>query len=446
MKHVSIYLLLILFTLNLKAQENDGWTLERCINQALEQNIALKIQQNLEKKAVYDRQQSQWNIAPSLNGWGNSNFDFRRSTNQNNEISSGSTYNMSYGLSSSMNLFSGFTNMNTISANRFNELVCLESLKLAINVVTTEVVDLFARVVYQHALVEVAKEQLEVSISESKRITATIEAGQLEPAALNEIEATVSGNKLALSQVENEFRLLRLKLAQLIEIPVNTNFILSSAEIDNKIPDGKNQSVETIYAAACLNYPSVLQKEYELDYFRKLLHISKGHLAPSLSINGGYSSGFYSTDTLSDGKQTPFDTQFNNYLNPSVGLSLNVPIMNGRYRDFQVKKSKIDLENAMYNLENQKKMIRREIEDAIMKKEAYYIEYQHAGDNLKYAEKSFDTYREKFRLGLINTTDFMNAQNQLSQARSEVLRAKYSWFVVDRTIQLFHGFNQNINN
>lgn len=442
MKYKLAYILIILFTLNLRAQENNEWTLERCINHALEQNIALKIQQNMEKKAVYDRQQSQWNLAPTVNGWGESNFDFRRSTNQNNEISSGSTCTMSYGISSSMNLFSGFTTMNSISANRFNELVCAESSKLAINLLTTEVTDLFARVVYQQALTEVAREQLEVSISELKRITATIEAGQLEQAALNEIEATVSGNRLVLSQAENEFRLLKLKLAQLIEIPENTNFNLLSAEIDTKVPDEKNQSIEYVYATACMNYPAILQKEYELEYFRKLLHISKGHLAPSLSLNGGYSSGFYSTDTLPDGSRTPFNTQFNNYLNPSVGLTLKVPVLNGRYRDFQVKKSKIDLENAMFKLENEKKMIRREIEDALMKKEAYYIEYQHAGDNLKYAEKSFETYREKFRLGLINTTDFMNAQSQLSKAKSEVLRAKYSWYVTDKTIQLYQGLNQ----
>lgn len=442
MKHISIYLLLILFTLNLRAQENEEWTLEKCINHAVKQNIALKIQQNLEKKAEYDRQQSQWNLAPSINGWGESNFDFRRSTNQNNEISSGSTYTMNYGISSSLNLFSGFTSMNTISANRYNELVYSESSKLAINVLTTEITDLFTRVVYQQSLIKVVREQLEVSISELKRITATIEAGQLEQAALYEIEAIVSGNRLVVSQAENEFRLLKLKLAQLIEIPEDTNFILSSIEIDTKIPDEKNQSIETVYATACMNYPSILQKEYELEYFRKLLHISKGQLAPSLSLNGAYSSGFYSTDTLPDGSHTPFNTQFNNYLNPSVGLSLKVPVFNGRYRDFQVKKSKIDLENAMFKLENQKKMICREIEDAIMKKEAYYLEYQHAFDNLKYAEKSFDSYREKFRLGLINTTDFINAQSQLSKAKSEVLRAKYSWYVVDKTIQLFQGFNQ----
>lgn len=439
MKELSIYISLMLMCIFVQAQESAMWTLEKCINQALEQNIDLKIQQNLEQKAVYDRRQSQWDMVPSLNGWGNSNFDFRRSTNQNNDISSGTTYNVGYGVSSSMNLFAGFTSWNTIAANRYNEMACGEETKLASNTLKIGIINLFSKVIYQQALVKVAKEKLDVSLAESKRIAATIETGQMEPVAQSEINATVSGNKLALSQAENEYQLLKLRLAQLIELPENTNFTISSLEIEAQIPDENMQTIDSVYAAACQNYPSVLKKEYELDYYRKQLHISRGKMAPSIKLSGSYSSGFYSTDTLANGKQTPVEAQFNNYLNPSVGVSLSIPILNGRYYNFQEKKSRIDLENAMYNLENQKKLIRREIENALQQLEAFNIEYQHASDNLKYAKLSFETYREKYRLGLINTTDFMNAQNQLSLAQSEVLRAHYSWFVQLETIKLYEG-------
>ena len=162
-------------------------------------------------------------------------------------------------------------------------------------------------------------------------------------------------------------------------------------------------------------------------------------MAPSLNLNGSYSSNFFSTDTLPNGTQTPIQNQFENYLNPSLGLSLSIPILNGRYRNYQVKKSRIDLENAVYHLEKQKKQIRKEIEEAILTLEALQLEYMNAVDNLVYAEKSFDTYREKYRLGLITTTDFMSAQNQLAQAKSDRVRAQYSWIVQDRTLKIYKG-------
>lgn len=437
MKHASIFFLILLLPLYSGAQQTDVWTLERCIAHALEKNINLKIQRNIGKKAGYDLKQSEWELAPSINGSVNSNFDYRRSTNQNNEISSGTTYNMSYGLSSSFNLFAGFTSLNTIAANRFNELACGEATKLAINTLIIAIIEQFTLVIYQKALVEVAKEQLEVSLKELERIAATIDAGQMESVAQNEINATVSGNRLLLGRAENDYRLIHLKLAQLIEIPGGTNFEVSASGLENLLPTETGLSVDSVYAAACRNYPSVLQREFELDYYRKLLQVSRGRLAPSLSFIGGYGSGFYSTDTLSNGKQTPIGSQFNNYLNPSVGLSLSIPVLNGRSRDFQVKKSRIDVENALFNLENQKKQIRQEIEQAILRLEAFNLEYRNATDNLVFAGKSFESYREKYRLGMINTTDFMNAQNQLLLAKSNLLQAHYSWIVQKKTIELY---------
>jgi len=437
MKRTPAFLWFLFIPIALVAQQTDVWTLERCIAHALDRNINLKIQRNLGKKAEFTLKQSRWELAPSVNGWGSSGFDFRRSTNQNNDISSGTSYNMSYGLSSSFNLFAGFTGMNTIAANRFNELACGEATKLATNTLIIGIIEQFTLVLYQKALVEVAREQLAVSQKEAERIEATIEAGQMEAVALSEINATVSGNRLLLSRAENEFLMLRLKLAQMIEIPGDASFELSGSGLENILPVETNLTVDSVYTAACLSYPSVLQREYELEQYRKILQISRGNMAPSVSLSGGYNSGFYSTDTLPDGRQSPFSSQFDNYLNPSLGLSLNIPILSGRSRSFQVKKSKVDVENALYSLENQKKQIRQEIEQAILRLESFGLEYLTATDNLAFAEKSFESYREKYRLGLINTTDFMNAQNQLLVAKSNLLQAHYSWIVQKKTIELY---------
>ena len=438
MKHIG--LIIAVFVIFLKTgHAQETWTLERCIEHALQQNIDLKIQQNLNEKAAYNRQQSQWELLPSVNGWGSSSFDFRRSTNQNNQITSGTTYNMSYGISASMNLFSGFTAMNSIAASRFNELAVRESSKIAENTLITSVTELFSQVLFQKNLVDIAREQLEISQYEARRIAATIAAGQLEPVAQHEIDASVSGNQLQLKRAESELQLLKLKLAQLIELPENTNFNLESESFETAQPTTYPSEISEVYLKASAHYPSILEREYQLDYYRKALHIAKGNMAPSLSLSGGYGSNFFSTDTLTNGKQTPARQQFNNYLNPSVGLSLSIPIFNGRSRNFQVKRSRIDFENAAFTLESEKKKIRREIEEALLRLENLKLEYESASDHLHFVEKSFETYREKFRLGLISTTDFMTAQNQLAVAKSDQTLAKYSWIVQRETIKLYEG-------
>ena len=100
------------------------------------------------------------------------------------------------------------------------------------------------------------------------------------------------------------------------------------------------------------------------------------------------------------------------------------------------------MENGLYELENQKKLIAKEIVEAIQRLNAYQLEYESAINNLIFVEKSFETYLEKYRLGLINSTDFITAQNQLALAKRSVISAKYSWIIQNKIIDLFMGRTQ----
>ncbi|MFA9389989.1 MAG: TolC family protein [Prolixibacteraceae bacterium] len=439
MKTYTIAIIFVLFSILARAQEKTVFTLNDCISRALAENIDLKIQKNHEKNAMYDRIRSQWQMAPSVNGWGNSSLNLRRSTNQDNEITSGSSYNVGYGVSSHLNLFNGLTQMNTIAALKYNELVYKESTEYAFNMLYLQIIEQYTTVLYQSAMVKVLHERLEISKKERDRIQAFINEGRIEPVALYEIEATVSGNELEHNRMENSYKLSLIQLSQLIEWANYETFAIAPTEFDHIQPKIKPLSYASVYSLACANLPQIRQREYTIEYLKKTLNISEGKRSPSLSLNAGYSSGFYSTDTLSGGIPTAFNDQFSKYLNPNLGLSFSIPIFNGFGRSIEVKKSKVDLENGLYELENQKKQIGKEIVEAIQRLEAYRLEFESASNNLKFVEKSFESYRAKFQLGLLNSTDFITAQNQLTQANSNVLGAKYSWIVQEKIIELYMG-------
>lgn len=439
MKRYIIILVLVSFNFWAFAQEKTVFTLEDCINRALAENIDLKIQQNLEKKAMLNRQKSQWAIAPTIYGWGSSTLNLGRSTDQNNDIISGRTYYASYGISGSVNIFSGLTQMNTIAAYKYNELVYNESTHNAANQLYLQLLQYFTTALYQKAMISVLDEQLENSKKEKKRIEAFIEEGRLEKVALYEIAATVSGNELEKKRMENNYKLALIQIAQLIEWTDPETFEIAGTEFQETIPEETLYSYSTVYSTACANLPEIKQKEYNIKYLRKVLNATKGTQLPTLSLDADYYSAYYSTDTLNNGATTSFNKQYETYRTPTVGLSINIPIFSGFSKRFEIKKSKIDLENGLYELEAEKKEIGKEIVEAIQRLEAYHIEYESAENNLKYVEKSFETYREKFQLGLINSTDFITAQNQLSQAEANVVSAKYNWIVQQKIIELYMG-------
>lgn len=446
-KIISFRLMLVsfiflLFSQTSFPQNKKEWSLADCINYGMSHNLGLKINQNSGEKQDLDYKQSKWQLAPSINGWGNGNLNLRRSTDQNNQISSGNSYSMSYGLTASLNLFSGLSRINRISAMKFNSLAYNETTKQQENILYLDIVKLFSQTIFDKQQVTIAEEQFQLSLKEQEKIESKVSLGLLGNSSLDEIKATVSGNQYTLDKQINSFNLSLLNLIQLIDLPDTSDFNLSGLEFELVVPSEKKFTVEEVYQLACENLPDLKEKEYRLTYYKKVLSAYQGQKLPSLSVEGNYYSQFYSTDTLSNGAKTPVGDQFNNYLNPSVGLSLNIPIFNKRATEFQVKKSKIDIENAVLELEQQKKEIYNEIQNAIQLFNSCYLEYVNASDNLKYVEKSFEIYKEKYSLGLLNSTDFITAQNQLLQSKTNVLSAKYNWILQEKMIRLYSGYKE----
>ncbi|ASB50526.1 TolC family protein [Alkalitalea saponilacus] len=432
-----ILLILLIFSFEISVSQSNGlWTLDRCIQHGLEHNLDIQIQQNHHKKAELNHQQSRWNLLPSINGYGNSNFDFQRSTNQFNQITSGNSYNVQYGIVGSLDLFAGFMKQNHISAQRYYALAVNEQSAYSKFILINQITELYALAAYQKELVSVLEQQVENNQNELDRVMAYIHIGRAEPVLEYEIRAHLSMSQLELTRANNQYRLLNLQLAQTIHYHEG-DFEISGLDLFLTEPSIKYQNADSVYMMAVSAYPLVLKRELELNYYEKLLSISKGRQSPSLQLNAGYHSAFFSTDTLPNGGQTSFETQFDNYLNPSVSVTLNIPIFNGRQKRTEVNRSKIDLENAHLNLQNEKLSIKREIEEAVLKLTNLYMEYQNSLDNLKFNEKSFEIHQEKFRLGLITTNDFMNAQLQLSQAKATMLLSRYSWVVQKETLNLY---------
>lgn len=434
--------LLLLINQAVFSQNKKEWSLADCINWGMSHSLSLKIEQNGGEKEKLNYQQSKWQLAPSINGGGNGNMNFRRSTNQNNQISSGNAYSLNYGLSASLVLFDGLSSFNRISAMKFNSLAFNKIIEQQENTLYLDIVKLFAQTIFFKQQVAIADEQLQLAKKEQEKIETKVSLGLLANSSIDEIKATVSGNQFALSKQENSFKLSLLNLMQLINLPDTSEFVLGGMEFELTVPSEKDYSKEMVYKQACENLPDLKEKEYRLEYYRKILNVNRGQILPSLSIDGNYSSGFYSTDTLTNGLKTSFNNQFNKYLNPSVSINFSVPIFNKRSTDFQIKRSKIDIENAVLGLEQQKKEVYNEIQNAIQLFNSSYLEYINAADNLNFVEKSFEIYKEKYSMGLINSTDFITAQNQLLQSKTNVLSAKYNWILQEKIIRLYSGYKE----
>jgi outer membrane protein len=418
------------------------WSFSECVTYGMEHNLTLQIDENQLSKQQITYQQSVWQLAPSINGWSNANLNFNRSTDQNNQISSGSSYSVSYGVNGSLTLFNGLSTLNQIAAMRFNKLAYAQQNEQQKIILYIEILKSFALASYNKQQVKITEEQVELVKKNKAVIESKTEVGLLGSSAVDEINATLSGNQWNYNKQKNTYELSLLSLAQLIDLPDSENLKLSENDFDLVQPSVTPYTALNVYELACQNLPALKEKEYRLAYFKKILRTNQGQDLPNLNIGAGYYSGFYSTDTLANGKPTSFNNQYTKYLNPTVSLNLNIPIFNKRNTELLIKKSRIDIEIAVIELELQKKEIFKEIQSAIQQLNASLLEYQSAIDNLNYVEKSYRINSEKYTLGLITSTDFITAQNQLLQAKTNVVAAKYAWILQEKIVRLYSGLHE----
>jgi len=119
--------------------QGEKWTLGDCIAYALENNIGLQRQELLTETAAVNLTKSRMDLLPDLNLGSDARVGFGRSIDPvTNLITFKQNVSNSYSLNSSIELFRGFTTLNTISAGKFMLKAGLEAEKVARNTLIVE--------------------------------------------------------------------------------------------------------------------------------------------------------------------------------------------------------------------------------------------------------------------------------------------------------------------
>jgi outer membrane protein TolC len=184
---------LILCNSGISAQEVKKWTLQDCIDYAVERNIGLQRQMLVTESAEVDFLKAKLNLLPSLNFNSDARVGFGRSIDPvTNLITFKQNLSNSYSLSSSFQLFNGFATLNTISANKFMLKAGLETGKVTRNTLIVNILGAYYQVLYAKGLEDAAKMQLDLSEKQLFRITKMVETGKEALSKQFELESRTS--------------------------------------------------------------------------------------------------------------------------------------------------------------------------------------------------------------------------------------------------------------
>ncbi len=444
MKKNWIFLCLLIMLGFTPTQAQKVWSLEECINYALENNLSVKRQELNVKYYQNNYSQSYFNTLPNLNAQINEGFtsgqafDYYSTPPQYRDQNS---WSGSINLNSSVTLFGGFQIINSIIKSKYDFLKSQSDLNKSKNDISLQLALSYLQILFSRELVDVAKSKLDVTSMQVERTNKMLEVGNVAQGEFLQIKAQESNDKTSLINAENALGISYLDLAQLLDLDSTGGFdivIPQNIEIELLAP---LESVQNIYTKALEAMPQIKSAEYALKSSEKQLAIARGEISPTVSLSGGLNS-FYSTtnvNPLDPSGDYPVKDQLKDDYNKQIGFNISIPIFNRLQTKNSISNSKLQVSDSQLQLDQAKMALYKEIQqahaDALDAKEKYYSSVE----AVNYNEEAFKYTSQKMEVGLVNSVDYNIAQNNLTGAKSSMLQAKYEYIFKLKILDLYMG-------
>ncbi|MCL3780990.1 TolC family protein [Prolixibacteraceae bacterium JC049] len=419
------------------------WDLGKCMNFAIQHNLQVKNQQLRTAISKEDYQQSYRNMLPGVSASSSANQRFGKSVDPTtNEFINKKFFSANFGLSSSVNLFSGFQQWNAISYYKLAKEQAFEQERKVRIELAFDVMSAYYDVVYYHGMQQIAAEQVEASEVNVKRNKKLVELGLKAQTDLLEMEARLAKEQLQRVQMENKFQQSVLKLKKLMNYPVKDELDVVLTVNDPALLED-NYSADLVFDKTQLFYPLLKSADLNVKSAKKSLAIERGKLYPSLSFSGGYGSNFSDSrkKKISDDvyKTVSFGTQLDDNMSKSLSLSLSIPIFSRWGKRSAIKKSKLRLQIAKNEQDDTQRQIYLQVTQDVQQLESYKKEFRQSAINVEAQELAFKVAEKKLSQGLINIVEYNTVKIDMANAKATALRVKTQYAIKKQTIDLYCG-------
>lgn len=427
------------------ALSQDTWSLEDCIVYAYENNISIKQQGLTTEYNENLLNQSKIQLAPNLNAGATHYYSFGRAldyTDYKFKESNFSSDNVN--LSSSVTLFRGLQQYNTIQQNEFNLLASLQDLEMIKNDISLSLAWGYLQILFNMELLQISINQHELTLQQVDRTAKLVEAGSLARGSLLEIQAQAAREELNVIEAQNLLDISYLNLTQMLDLDSVGDFQIEIPEFGDVAREQILLTVGNVYRDALNVLPQVQGAEYRLKSANEGLAIAKGGRSPSLTMNAQWGTGYSDNRQLlnvetGELEDMPFWDQISNNQNTVLSFGLNVPIFNRWMVNTNISNARLNVLSNSLSLETTKMDLYKKIQQAFADAVAARKKYLATEEALVSMEESFKYTEEKFEVGLVNTVDYNTEKNRLTTTQSDLLQAKYDYIFKMKILDFYRG-------
>ncbi len=420
--------------------------LQECVDIAIENNLSVRRSTLQKESARITYNQSRAEMLPSLNFGGNYGTQWGRSIDPttNDFISQQINFTGING-NSSVTLFNWFRIVNTIRQNKYGLEAARYNEKKAENDISLNIVTFYLNVIFNNELLGNAEFQLKSSEEQLARTKKLVAGGALPRTNELELISQVATDEVNLINAQNNLNLSLLNLKQAMLIPSSTEIELVIPALDQEGGAELMVTAEEVYLEALNGMPEIQSAQLQVDQAIMGVKVAKAGYSPSISLSGNFQTNYSDAYQLPNAngvlETVSLNDQFDQNLSRSITLNLNVPVFNNLRANSNVQSARINLQQAEIVILEQQNQLRQIIEQAHNDAYAASKTFAASQRQVEALEETFRSIENQYNLGAANFTDYQVASNNLFQAKSDFVRAKFDFIFKTKILDFYQGKN-----
>ncbi|MEX6685955.1 TolC family protein [Danxiaibacter flavus] len=451
------------------AQTSTKMSLKECIQLAIKNNLDVQRATLQTESAKAYWQQARANLLPDLNANLSQGANQGRNINPYTNTYIDQNINVgNYSLSSNLTLFNGLSIQNNIKQNRTAfEASGMEQQQKKDNV-TLNVILAYLTLLSNEDLLEVSKNQVEVSKKQVERLDILNKDGAITPSDLYDLKGQLANDNVSVVNNMNNMESARLSLAQLLNVNYSKDIDVERLTLD-QINFVYDSSTENIYKTAAANLAIIKAVDLRQKSAVYGVKVAKGQQYPALVLSGGIGSNYSTAATTQElinttyvdngsyveangtkvpvwdpqndyaSHKIPFGDQFKNNRNTYFSLGLRIPILNAFQTRTKIRVAKIQQKDAEVVASSTRTQLQQNVEQA-------YVNMTSAEKRYKALSEQVDAYKESFRIaevrfnaGAINSVDYLVAKNNFDRSNVNLIVARYDFVLRTKILDYYQG-------
>ena len=449
MKQIIQLSLLWMLLSSLNARGQEAMTLRSCMEYAVEKSTQVEIQKADNSDARIQRRDAILStFVPSVTAGTHAYSNFGRTVDpETNTYISTTSFANGYSVNASLTLFNGFTALNNIRISKTAVKMGISREQQLRDELCLAVMESFYNVLFHARMITALESQVASVRTNLRLVEKQYEQGQKSYPDVAQIEADLADREYQLLQTRNQHDDALFTLKSVMLWPVEEELRLDDSIVDesfrtSEIPlPEQHQSASDVVDYAQVNLPAVQIARGKLRNARLELQTAKLQFLPTLSLNGGWSTSYYTYPGRASYHPTPFGQQWRNNGGEYVQVSMTIPIFTHLSLFSNLSRKKNGYKRAEAEYRQTMHDVETEVHRAIHECEGSYMAMVQAQKRSVVQQEAFRLNERKYQQGILSPIDYQTVSDAYLKAQAEELNSMLQYRLKSSVVKYYQGIS-----